>query len=127
MGRGGRPARGERGGCRGVRAVRRVTVLGGQGREGGRIRAERGDLERRCGRGFELLLQREVALRILRCARLRIAECRESVLPDAAVGVRKLDGALADRVRLGGRLRLPRPTAPSSARPSRRAVRRTRP
>ena len=61
MCRGRRPARGERGGGRGVRAVRRVAVLGGEGCEGGGIRAEGGDLERRCGSGFELLLQREVS------------------------------------------------------------------
>ena len=61
----GRPARGERGGRRGVRAIRRVAVLAGQRCERGGIRAERGDLERRCGGGFELLLEREVSLRIV--------------------------------------------------------------
>ncbi len=101
MCRRGRSTRGERG-CRcGVRAVRRVAVLGGQRCECGSVGAEGGDLERRRRSGFELALEREVPLGIHSCPGLGVAERGERVLPDAAVGVRELHRALADRVRLG--------------------------
>ena len=93
---------GERRGRRGVGAIRRVTLFARQSCQGGRVGAERRDLEGRCGRGFELLLEREVSPSDPLGSGFGIPQCRERVLPDTAIRVCELDGSLADGVRLGG-------------------------
>ncbi len=99
----GARATGRQGRCRGgVRPVGRVAALGRDRCECGGVGAERRDLERDRGCELELLLEGEVPARVVVDSRLGLFECRERVLPGAAIRVRELDGASADRIGLCG-------------------------
>ena len=72
--------------------------MSGEGCERGHVGSERGDLERCCRGGLELLLEREIPSRVVGARGLCSTHRRECVLPCASVGVREVDGSLSDGV-----------------------------
>ena len=110
-----RTPRRERGCSRCIGPVGAVASFRGQGCESRDIRAERGDLERRSGGTFELLLEGEVPSIVARASDFGLPKRFERRLPGGSVRVREFGRPLADDLRLRDDAERVRPRLPRAA------------